>query len=64
MYPYPYPGYLTDTLLTGVGNRSAIVGGILSTTNWGANLTNLWTMTAISGLQLSNTVGVNDFVKV
>ena len=64
MYSFPNTGYLTDSLLTGTGNRSQTVGGILSTTNCCSNNQSaIWTMTAIAGLQLTNSVGLNDFVK-
>ena len=57
-------GYLTTDLLTGTGNRSQIVGGILTSNMYSNNASNLIVSTAIAGLQLTNNVGANDFVKV
>jgi hypothetical protein len=48
-------------LLSGIGNRSYTVGGILASAVTGANVV---VNTAISGMQLNNSVGVNDFIEV
>lgn len=64
MYLYCHLGYLTTDLLTGTGNRSQIVGGLLTSNTYNNNASNLIVSTAIAGLQLTNNVGSNDFVKV
>jgi len=54
-------GYLTQQLLAGSGIRTQPVGTIYTTIN---NSTTVIVKSMISGLQLSNNQGINNYVKV
>jgi len=55
-------GYLTADLLVGDGNRSKTVGNL--TTSIPSNTTYVVVKSMIAGMQMTNSVGVNNYIAV
>jgi hypothetical protein len=54
-------GYLTANLLTGTGLRNTTVGNLATSIS---NSTNVVVKSMIAGMQMSNSVGVNNYIDV
>lgn len=62
MYLYCDSGYLTPGLR--VGGLVETIGGALNSSIIGVNGSSLVIMTMIAGMQMSNSVGLNNYVDV